>query len=475
MKKKERFSSGILLPARKPQEFRSGGLCARCGTMHYFPGSDEAHREALLLMEELKDRQRIDLHRDEATADPRFSTDYLFGEARGQMFGVMVCRDANGCKQVLRAFSCQYNGEWEVEGWVGPLFNVAAFQELTVDVERRIKELGREIEARETAGTDAQPLKQERRGLSRQLMKEIHALYQLTNFRGETRPIADVFLGTNGIPTGAGDCCAPKLLIHAAKHNLTPLGIAEFYWGEENRSQTREHGRFYPACQDKCAPILGFLLCGLETGINILYRDESILVVEKPAGFLAVPGRGPEMADCVESRVKKILGPDCPNQPAVHRLDMDTSGIMLLAVTAAAHRALSQQFADRQVEKKYIAVVEGIVKEESGTIELPFRLDPDNRPYQVYDPVQGKMGTSHWRRLSVEGNRTRIEFSPLTGRTHQLRLHAAHSNGLGCPIVGDRLYGARKEGNRMLLHATELSFTHPTTGKNMNFSSPAPF
>lgn len=459
----------------QPADLRSGGLCARCGTMHSFASSDEARREALLLMEALRNKQRLDLHLDDAAADPKFRTDYLFGEARGQMFGVMVSRDENGQRHVLRAFSCQYNGEWELEGWVGPLFDVAAFQQLTSDVERRVKELGREIEEREAGGLDAQPLKQERRELSRSLMKEIHALYRLSNFRGETRPIAEVFLGANGIPTGAGDCCAPKLLNHAARHHLTPIGIAEFYWGAENRSQTREHGRFYPACQDKCAPILGFLLCGLESGINILYRDEALVVVEKPAGFLAVPGRGPEMADCVESRVKAILGPDCPNQPAVHRLDMDTSGIMLLAATADAHRALSKQFADRQVEKKYVALVEGKVIKESGAIELAFRLDPDNRPHQVHDPVQGKVGISHWRRLAVEGNRTRIEFTPRTGRTHQLRLHSAHPKGLGCPIVGDRLYGCREGEERMLLHATFLSFTHPFTGEAMAFTSPAPF
>jgi len=210
--------------------------------------------------------------------------------------------------------------------------------------------------------------------------------------------------------------------------------------------------------------------------INILYQDDAIVVVDKPAGLLAVPGRGPEMADCVESRVRQILRPlTTPRQPAVHRLDMDTSGLMVLAVTPEAHRELSRQFAERLVEKRYVAMVAGLVEQEAGTIELAFRLDPENRPYQVYDPAQGKMGVSHWRKLATEAGRTRIEYTPLTGRTHQLRLHSAHPKGLGCPIVGDRLYGTRQEGERMLLHAFLLSFRHPTSGEKISFTSPPPF
>lgn len=215
-------------------------------------------------MEVLAEKKRVDLLVSDREAESRFGTDYLFGEARGQMFGVMVCLDRHGARKVLRAFSCQYNGYWEVDGWVGPLFDVAQFMELTFDVERRIKALGAEIERREAIGGKALTLRQERRQLSRQLMKDIHDLYRLTNFRGETRSLPAAFLGKGGIPTGAGDCCAPKLLNYAAQNNLTPLGVAEFYWGMENRSATRQHGHFYQACQEKCAPILGFLLCGLD-------------------------------------------------------------------------------------------------------------------------------------------------------------------------------------------------------------------
>ena len=208
--------------------------------------------------------------------------------------------------------------------------------------------------------------------------------------------------------------------------------------------------------------------------LRIFHHDPWLVVVDKPAGLLAVPGRGADKQECVESRVKALF-PGCITQPAVHRLDMDTSGLMLLALTSEAHRALSRQFAERLVAKRYIALVEGIVPEESGLIELAFRLDPENRPVQVYDPVQGKIGISRWRKVAVEGGRTRIEFEPLTGRTHQLRLHAAHPLGMGCPIVGDRLYGTRQEGERMLLHASVLCFQHPASKEALRFESPPPF
>lgn len=209
-------------------------------------------------------------------------------------------------------------------------------------------------------------------------------------------------------------------------------------------------------------------------GLTILHAEPLFVVVEKPGGLLAVPGRGPDMQDCVVARLKARF-PDCITQPAVHRLDMDTSGLMLLALTTAAHRILCRQFEARSVEKRYIAVLEGVIAGEAGEISLPFRLDPDNRPYQVYDPVHGKIGVSRWRKLRVEGTRTRVEFMPLTGRTHQLRLHAANEHGLGAPIVGDRLYGNRQPGERMLLHAAALGFQHPESGAPLTFTSPPPF
>ena len=210
------------------------------------------------------------------------------------------------------------------------------------------------------------------------------------------------------------------------------------------------------------------------SGLEIIYQDEAIVVVNKPSGLLSVPGRGPDKQDCIVNRLKALY-PDCIDQPSVHRLDMDTSGLMVLALTAAGQRHLAMQFEQRRVEKIYIAVLEGVVAEEAGEIELAFRLDPDNRPYQVYDPELGKVGVTQWRRLSVEGGQTLVEFTPLTGRTHQLRLHSAHELGLGCPIVGDRLYGTGTEPGQLKLHAAHLAFEHPESGEFLRFRSDPTF
>lgn len=212
----------------------------------------------------------------------------------------------------------------------------------------------------------------------------------------------------------------------------------------------------------------------LQTTIDVLHHDENIVVICKPGGMLAVPGRGLEKQDCAAARLR-LLFPQMISQPAVHRLDMYTSGLMVFAKTAMAHRFLSNQFQKQAVIKKYIALVEGNVDGDGGEIRLSFRLDPDNRPLQIYDPVNGKPGISQWRKLSVEGSVTRIEFTPITGRTHQLRVHAANSRGLNAPIVGDSLYGRGREGDRMMLHAASLSFLHPVSGKLVKFSSAVPF
>lgn len=202
--------------------------------------------------------------------------------------------------------------------------------------------------------------------------------------------------------------------------------------------------------------------------LDIIHQEETFVVVNKPSGLLSVPGRGPQMQDCVVNRLKEFA-PQCMQQPSVHRLDMDTSGLLVLALNKETQRHLSIQFQEHRVGKIYIALLEGIVAEDSGEIELAFRLDPDNRPHQVYDPVQGKVGKTLWRKLSVHEGITRVEFVPSTGRTHQLRLHASHALGLGCPIVGDRLYGTGSEPGQMKLHAASLKFEHPETGKTMSF------
>lgn len=208
--------------------------------------------------------------------------------------------------------------------------------------------------------------------------------------------------------------------------------------------------------------------------VKIIRREPSFVVVEKPGGLLAVPGRGPDKQDCVVNRVKKMI-PEMITQPAVHRLDMYTSGLMVLAVDRETHRHLSRQFEQRTVTKRYIALLDGIVAAGSGTIQLSFRLDPNNRPLQVYDPLRGKDGITNWKKLSIEEGQTRIEFTPLTGRTHQLRVHSAHHLGLATPVVGDQLYGNGSEGDPMLLHACYLAFSHPINGQIIDFNSPVPF
>ena len=208
--------------------------------------------------------------------------------------------------------------------------------------------------------------------------------------------------------------------------------------------------------------------------IDILLQDTALIIVDKPGGLLSVPGRGPDRQDCAVNRIKALV-PGIIEQPAVHRLDMDTSGLMILAKTVEAHKHLSRQFAARSVQKTYIALLDGTVHSNAGEIRLAFRLDPVNRPYQVYDPIQGKLGVTHWEHLNIEGNRSRIQFEPLTGRTHQLRLHAAHPLGLGVPISGDRLYGHGIPGDRLLLHACRLRFEHPKNGRPMDIRSAAPF
>ena len=208
--------------------------------------------------------------------------------------------------------------------------------------------------------------------------------------------------------------------------------------------------------------------------LDLLYQDESILVLNKPPDLLAVPGRGPDKQDCVVTRVRTMF-PNMIEQPAVHRLDQQTSGLMVLAVHQEAHRNLNRQFEIRQVTKRYVAIVDRVIKTGGGTITLPLRLDPDHRPYQIYDPLHGKEAITLWEKISNDSGTSRVEFTPLTGRTHQLRVHSAHPQGLDAPIIGDRLYGSGKEGETMLLHATFLRFNHPESGLSIEFNSPPHF
>lgn len=246
----------------------TAGYCRKCGVIHGLP-MGRAYHYCQQLIHHFQKNETIDLSYNEDSArrnepDPRLATSYLFGQARGKMFGVLECLDACGSTVILRAFSGQYNGLWSVAGWAPPLFDLTAFHITNDPVERRIKTLGTQMLNEEPGSESWCTIRQTRRQLSRQLMKDLHGLYQLHNFRNQIEGLVEAYSGTNGIPTGTGDCCAPKLLNLAARTNLTPVSIAEFYWGLDNKSNTRHHGRFYPSCREKCQPILGYLLCGVK-------------------------------------------------------------------------------------------------------------------------------------------------------------------------------------------------------------------
>jgi hypothetical protein len=253
----------LMQQKKTPPQRVAHGFCRDCGEEHAFY-EGEARDHCRELMRFLEQEERIDLHAGTGEDTSRLSTASLYGEARGKMFGVMICRTTDGSTRILQAFSGQYNGLWEVQGWAPPLFDVTAFNRIYTEIEPRIKDLGRAILLTEPHSTPWTELIHQRKQLSRQWMRDIHSLYTLTNFRGEERSLTDAFARNGGIPTGTGDCCAPKLFNQAVKEYLTPMGMAEFYWGRENSSQTRHHGQFYPSCANKCAPILGFILCGLE-------------------------------------------------------------------------------------------------------------------------------------------------------------------------------------------------------------------
>ncbi len=328
----------------------------------------------------------------------------------------------------------------------------------------------------DTADIRIRELKQQRKQLSRQLQAQMHAAYSVMNFWGQSRSLQQLI--PEGLPTGTGDCCAPKLLHYAATHNLKPLAMAEFWWGPSSVNQDKIQGEFYGACVERCQALMGFLLSGLQPHppeeIPILYADEWLIVVNKPPGLLSVPGRYRDTQNSVLSRLRHML-PDGIALTTVHRLDQQTSGILLLARDRQTYRQLSQQFQQRQVHKIYEAVLAGTVTTNQGVIELPLWGNPDNRPYQQVNWQYGKPSLTKYQIISKQANYTRIEFIPLTGRTHQLRVHAADPTGLGIPILGDRLYGCSAEASRLHLHARELSFEHPQLGEKLYLQTKTPF
>ncbi|MFY0631761.1 MAG: RluA family pseudouridine synthase [Flavobacteriaceae bacterium] len=321
-------------------------------------------------------------------------------------------------------------------------------------------------------------LKKLRKETSAILQQTLFEKYQFSNREKEFKGLNDIFNDPSiKPPAGAGDCSAPKLLQYAFLNDLTPIAMAEFWWGVSPNSEIRKHENFYPACQSRCKPILTHMLQGVEMDENLLlenlaekqelqiiYEDDVLIVVNKPAEFLSVPGK--EITDSVYTRIKKKY-PDATGPLIVHRLDMSTSGILLLTKTKEANKVLQSQFIKRTIKKRYIALLDGHIEADTGEINLPLRVDLDDRPRQLVCFEHGKTAKTKWTVVERKNNTTRIHFYPITGRTHQLRVHAAHKGGLNIPIIGDDLYGTK--GNRLHLHAEYIEFIHPSLNEKMSF------
>ena len=351
-------------------------------------------------------------------------------------------------------------------------------------IKKRCEEMARPWKEKELSLREKiEQLKNLRKESSDELQRWLFSQYKMRNAEGEQKDILDIFADYSGQlpPAGAGDCCAPKLLQYAFEHHLKPLCMAEFWWGESPKMEIRHHLHYYPACRGKCLPILTWMLGadfsgkeeGVRSEISILHEDDYLIVLNKPAGMLSVPGKTGE--ESVESIIRERLH-DEVNPLIVHRLDMDTSGLMVVAKTKWAYTELQKQFLGHQVQKTYVALLERMPEDKplKGTITLPLRPDIYDRPRQLVDNTNGKDAVTEYEIMEGLGDKhPRVVLRPKTGRTHQLRIHCAHQQGLGVPIWGDALYGQRAD--RLYLHAETLSFIHPKTGERLTFTESAPF
>ena len=349
------------------------------------------------------------------------------------------------------------------------------YKELHEYYDSKIKKNGKELTVLEDKIT---ALKKERKEKSNFLQQTLFSKYAFLNQQKELKNLLDIFDNpTVKPPAGSGECSAPKLLQFAFANDLKPIAMAEFWWGISPNSAIRKHKNYYPACQGRCKPILTHMLNGIKMDDNLLlenlaekqelriiYEDDVLVAVNKPTEFLSVPGK--EINDSVYTRIKEKY-PDATGPLIVHRLDMSTSGILLLTKTKEANKVLQSQFINRTIKKRYIALLDGNLVKNNGTIKLPLRVDLDDRPKQLVDFENGKNAETNWEIIKRENGKTRVYFYPITGRTHQLRVHAAHKYGLNTPIVGDDLYGNKT--NRLHLHAEFIEFLHPSTNEKMSF------
>ena len=405
---------------------------------------------------------------------------------KGKMFGVLVVEMLPGQLGFLAAYSGLLAGRNDWPYFVPPIFDAQQPDGYFKTQEREISRISRTSRSsRDFSDASSKQLSQE-------LQTWLFHQYRLLNARGEVKDLVDVWQEYYNRPKllrkyplppgGTGDCCAPKLLQYAYQQGLKPLCMAEFWWGETTKTELRHHLNYYPACRGKCKPILTWMLQGLDVDpdpallnferqeLPVVYEDEWLLVVNKPSGLLSTPGRVEEYS------VETMMQQRYPGSMIAHRLDMGTSGLLIVAKTLEVYRNLQEQFVKHQVRKKYLAVLEPLenletldrldILERRGTISLPLRPDPMNRPRQLVDSEHGKRAVTDYEFLSD----CLVALWPQTGRTHQLRIHCAHPDGLGRPIVGDELYGTREKGQRLMLHAAEIWFCHPVKSINMHLS-----
>jgi tRNA pseudouridine32 synthase/23S rRNA pseudouridine746 synthase len=333
---------------------------------------------------------------------------------------------------------------------------------------------------------EIEELKSKQKKLSNSLQESIYKGFQFLNKFGDKKDLKEIFQSTSlkQPPSGAGECAAPKLLQHAFLYGYQPIAMAEFWWGATSKDELRKHRHFYPACKGKCEPILSHMLKGIEVEsaifskdsetekyIDIVFEDDYLLIVNKPNGLLSVPGKISN--DSVQSRLLNLYSNANIQPLIVHRLDMDTSGLLVAAKNPEIYKQLQALFAKRKVKKEYIAILDGLIEGSEGTIELKLSSDYLNRPRQIVNEKDGKASLTKWCVVKRGPINTLINFFPLTGRTHQLRVHAAHLNGLNCPVKGDDLYG--KKADRLYLHAERIEFEHPVTKKNIAIYQKADF
>ena len=430
---------------------------------------------------------------------------------QGKMFGVLVVeqdilgspRNPRKSYGFLAAYSGLLAGRNDWAYFVPPVYDAQQPDGHFKTTEREISRMA-SISSRPsiTSGTSLSSttspssttsLSSDTRTLSQELQTWLFHQYQLLNARGEVKDLVDIWQEYYNRPKllqkyplppgGTGDCCAPKLLQYAYQQGLKPLCMAEFWWGATTKTELRHHLNYYPACRGKCKPILTWMLQGLDVDpdpellglqrmeLPVVYEDDWLLVVNKPSGLLSVPGRIGQYS------VETIVQQRYPGSFVAHRLDMGTSGLLIVAKTQEVYRTLQEQFVKHQVKKKYLAILEPNKPNNptnpthSGRISLPLRPDPMNRPRQLVDLEHGKRAVTDYEFLSD----CLVALWPQTGRTHQLRIHCAHPDGLGRPIVGDELYGTRQKGQRLMLHAAELWFRHPVTQQGMHLSASTDF